>query len=555
VVILGISAYGHDAAAAIMVDGDVVAACEEERFSRVKHDGSFPSRSIACCLEAAGVREDEVEHIGFYHNPWLHLERRLWHGLKYLPFSLSFLKDHGRDVSDWRAMFGVKRRFPRAAFEYVEHHIAHAASAFYPSPFSEAAILSVDGMGEWSTTVLAKGSESGIEKMSAVNFPHSLGIFYEAVTQYLGFRPHNDEYKVMGLSAYGSDRFHGLFRDLVKFNGNGNFNLDLTMFRHHLGNVPFYSSTFCSRFGPPRERGVALDSRHADIASAAQETLESSLLRMTHSLFGLTGLANLCIAGGVGLNCVANGRLLDDSPFQNIFVQPASYDSGCALGCCYHIYHQLLGNPRLRANFSPFLGEGFDNSSVEKAIQKTGFESRTTDNPDTECARMLADGRVVGWFQGRMEFGPRALGARSILANPTLAETKGRADRIKKRETFRPFAPSVLAENSREFFRMKVPSPHMLFTREVKEERRGEIPAVVHVDGSARVQTVSEAEAPLFHGMIAEFARLTGVPVVLNTSLNLKGEPIARTPEDALSVFARSDLDALFMGNHLVLRR
>ncbi len=422
------------------------------------------------------------------------------------------------------------------------------------STYSKAAILSVDGMGEWSTTVFARGSRSSIEKIGAVDFPHSLGIFYEAVTQYLGFRPHNDEYKVMGLSAYGSDRFHDMFRDLIRFDGDGDFDLDLAMFRHHLGSVPFYSIRFCSRFGPPRTEGSSLDSRHADIASAAQDLLESSLLRVAHRLFAATGLPNLCVAGGVGLNCVANGRLLDDSSFENIFVQPASYDSGCALGCCYYIYHQLLGNPRSKGSFSPFLGEEFNNWRVEQAIQREGFESKAVDSLEAECARMLADGKVVGWFQGSMEFGPRALGARSILANPSLAETKRRVNRIKKRESFRPFAPSVLLENSGEYFRMKTASPHMLFVRDVRKEKKDEIPAVVHVDGSARVQTVSKDEAPLFHGMVSEFARLTGVPVVLNTSLNLKGEPIARTPEDALSMFARSDLDALFLGNHLVLR-
>jgi len=371
-VILGISAFGHDAAAAIMVDGGLVAACEEERLSRVKHDGSFPEGSVAYCLAEARVKREEVDYVAFYHDPWLHTGKRLKHVLAHLPRSVSFLKSHGGDLQDWGAMFGVKRRFPSARFEYVEHHLAHAASAFYPSPFCEAAILSVDGMGEWDTTLMALGKDTEIKKLDAVSFPHSLGIYYETLTQYLGFRIHNDEYKVMGLSAYGGNRYNEIFRDLIRHGSNGRFELNLAMFTHHLGSVPFYSGGFVSRFGAPRGDGDELNARHADIASAGQRVLEDAVVRLARATYEMTGSPNLCIAGGVGLNCVANGRLIDESPFDNVHVQPASYDSGCAVGCCYYVYHSLLGKPRTEPLRDTYLGPGFDNSDVEQVLKASG---------------------------------------------------------------------------------------------------------------------------------------------------------------------------------------
>jgi carbamoyltransferase len=555
VTILGISAFGHDAAAAILVDGRLIAACEEERLSRVKHDGSFPERAIRYCLQEAGIRSEEVDYVGFYHNPWLHIEKRLLHGLKTFPRSISFFSSHAGDFADWGSMFAVKKRFPKARFEYVEHHRAHAAGAFYPSLFDEAAILSVDGMGEWATTLLAVGKGKKISSLESVYFPHSLGIYYEALTQYLGFRIHNDEYKVMGLSAYGTGRFEDSFRRLVRSDGDGGFELDLSMFAHHLGGVPFYSDRFVSAYGAPRENGESLNQRHADLAFAGQRVLENALLRLTDHLFQMTGKENLCIAGGVGLNCVANGRIFDDSPFKRIYVQPASYDSGCAIGCCYHIYHELLGNPRRAQAEDCFLGPSFGNDRIEDALHRAGCDYRACDAPEELCGSMLAEGKVVGWFQGRMEFGPRALGARSILANPLLKETRDRVNVMKNRESFRPFAPSVLEERAGDYFQSDREFPHMLFVRRVREEKKNVIPSVTHVDGTARIQTVSRNSRPQFYGLIARFEELTGVPVVLNTSFNLKGEPIVCTPEDALKTFLKTGLDGVFLGDYFVSGR
>jgi carbamoyltransferase len=554
-VIVGISGFGHDSAAAIMVDGELVAACEEERLSRVKHDGSFPEKSIAYCLAEAGIEKDEVDYVAFYHDPWLHMGKRLRHVFVHLPRSVSFLKSHGSDVHDWWSMFSVAKRFPRATLEYVEHHLAHAASAFYTSRFSEAAVLSIDGMGEWDTTLLGFAEDTKIVKLDSIEFPHSLGIYYEALTQYLGFRIHNDEYKVMGLSAYGSDAYLDAFSSLVRFGNGGHFELDLSMFAHHLGQVPFYSGRFVSSFGAPRRNGDRLHSKHADIAWAGQRVLELAVLKLVRRLFGVTDTPNLCIAGGVGLNCVVNGKLIDGCPFDNIHIQPASYDSGCAIGCCYYVNHSILGRPRKKPASLCYVGPRFDNSRIERALRKSGVCYERTDRPETDCARMLAAGKLVGWFQGRMEFGPRALGARSILADPTRRDMKSRVNLVKDRENFRPFAPSVLEDRTTEYFDMNEPSPYMLFARKVREGRASTIPSVTHVDGTARLQTVSRERNPRFYELISEFDRLTGVPVVLNTSLNVRGEPIACTPEDALGVFMGSGLDGLFLGNYLVRRR
>ena len=551
--VLGISAYYHDAAAALLRDGEVVAAAQEERFSRIKHDPSFPRQAIRYCLDEAGISAADLDYVGFYDRPLVKFERILLTYLSTFPRSLfAFLKA----MPPWLRQKLWIRHEIRKALDYdgpvlfAEHHMSHAASAFLASPFEEAAILTTDGVGEWATTAYGVGEGNRIRLVKEIHFPHSLGLLYSAITYYLGFRVNSAEYKVMGLAPYGKPRYLEQFRELIDVREDGSFKLNMKYFAYHYG-LRMTNTRLERLFG--RQRRLPddpIDPFHQDVAASLQAVTEDVLLKAANHLYRETGLKRLCMAGGVALNCVANGRILRETPFEELFVQPAASDAGGAVGVALFIYHTLLKQPRTWHWRDAYLGPGYEAEEIRRVLEKYGlpYEELSREALLRRTARLIADQRVVGWFQGRMEFGPRALGNRSILGDPRNPENKDRINlKIKFRESFRPFAPSVLEEKAKEYFELDVPSPYMLLTAQVRPDRRT-IPAVTHVDGSARIQTVSREQNPLFYDLLAEFERQTGCPVLINTSFNVRGEPIVCTPEDALSCFFRTRMDDLVIG-------
>ena len=557
--ILGLSCFYHDAAACLLRDGILVAACQEERFSRVKHDWRFPSESIRFCLEQGGISAGDIDAVCFYEKPFLKFERVLETFLSVSPRGYRAFLD---TIPSW---LHQKLRLPgilRSSLEYggtvlyAEHHLAHAASAYYPSPFEDAAVLTVDGVGEWATASYGQGRGAGLSLTHEMRFPHSLGLLYSAVTAYLGFAVNNDEYKVMGMAPYGEpvhrDR---LLRQVVHLNGDGSIRLDLDFFSFQFGRRMYDRRRFTGLFGvPPRTPGGEITQQHYDIAASLQRVTEEVVLAMAAHVQRETGSRNLCLAGGVSLNSVANGRLLREGPFDAVYVQPASGDAGGAVGAAYAAYHLYAGREDRHSLADVYLGTSAGRREITACLDAAGMAYRILPDGEVEreTARLLAAGKVVGWYQGRMEFGPRALGNRSILADPRRPDMKDLINRkIKFREGFRPFAPAVCEEDAGRYFGIDRPSPYMLFTVPV---RTGAIPAVTHVDGSARVQTVNAGANPRFHRLIREFGLISGVPVVLNTSLNIKGEPIARTPDDAVRCFTQSDMDALVMENVLIVK-
>jgi len=559
VVILGIGGYSHDSAAALVVDGELVAAVAEERLSRVKHAGGVPTRAVEYCLGSVGLGREDVDHIGCYMRPGLRLGRRLayrvgtaWRSPKYAAaFSGYELIHNGGFVAGMRGLCGDRTRL-----HFLEHHPAHAASAFLVSPFERAALLSVDYAGEWAATWAGVGEGSVLRRLRVVNWPRSLGVFYSAITDYLGFLRASDEYKVMGLASYGEPAYLDDFRRIVRVGGDGWYDMDLGYAAWHYlpgSRCGYFSRRFLERFGAPRRAGEAVEKRHEDIAASAQAVLEEAVLGIAGWLRGATGCDDLCLAGGVALNCSMNGRLLREGPFKRIFVQPAAGDDGIAIGGAFQLHHGLTGAGRgfemVHAQYGPEHGDG----EILRALELSKARFERVDVPEARAAAWLAEGKIVGWYQGRMEFGPRALGGRSILADPTRGEMKDLLNKfVKYREEFRPFAPSVLEERAEEYFPGCGRSPFMLFVCPVAVEKRGVIPAVTHVDGTARVQTVSRLVQPRFHALISEFERLRGVPVVLNTSFNVMGEPIVNTPMDALRCFFTTGMDGLVMGDYLV---
>ena len=559
--VLGISAYYHDSAAALVTDGRVVAAAQQERYSRRKHDAGFPAEAIRFCLESAGASLDDIDRVVFYEKPFLKFERLLETYLAVAPRGLVsfatampqwlreklFQREHlGREL---RA-FGQRRDWARRLL-FAEHHLSHAASAFFPSPFVEAAILTMDGVGEWATAALGRGSGNHLELLREIHFPHSLGLFYSAFTSYCGFRVNSGEYKLMGLAAFGEPRFAGLIRErLIDIKPDGSFRLNLDYFGYCTG-LRMTNAKFHALFGgAPRAPGEEITQRHKDVAASAQAVLEEVVVRMARTAARQTGARNLCLAGGVALNCVAMGRLLGEGIFERLWIQPASGDAGGALGAAL-LAGADNGNRALLeddAMGGVFLGPGFDQSEIERRLRESGARFSVLEEAELirRSAESIAAGRVLGWFQGRMEFGPRGLGARSILADPRRAETKDRLNReVKHRESFRPFAPAVLAEHAGEWFDLPVPSPYMLLAARVT---RPEIPAVTHVDGTARVQTVDGSRNPLFARLLAAFHALTGCPVVLNTSFNVRGEPLVCTPGQAFRCFMGAGMDVLAIG-------
>jgi carbamoyltransferase len=559
--ILGISAYYHDAAAALLRDGEVIAAAQEERFTRRKHDWSFPIHAIRYCLREGGIEAKDLDYVGFYDRPLVKFERILQTYLATFPRSLpAFLKA----LPPWLRQKLWIRYEIRKALDYegpilfAEHHMSHAASAFLVSPFDEAAILTTDGVGEWATTTYGVGRGNRIELFKEVHFPHSLGLLYSAFTYYLGFKVNSAEYKVMGLAPYGRPVYLDKMRELIDIREDGSFRLNMDYFAYHYG-LRMTNGRFHKLFGrPPRRPGEPIESFHQDVAASLQAVTEEALLRMANHLHRETGLKKLCMAGGVALNCVANGRILRETPFEELFVQPAASDAGGAVGIAAYIYYTLLDRPRNWHWQHAYLGPEFSTEEVRSVLERYSIPYEELDREELlrRTASLIAQQRVVGWFQGRMEFGPRALGNRSILGDPRNPENKDRINlKVKFRESFRPFAPSVLEERASDYFELSVPSPYMLLTARVREDNRT-IPAVTHVDGSARIQTVRREDNPLFYDLLKEFERQTGCPVLINTSFNQRGEPIVCTPEDALACFLSTNMDDLIIDRfHLAKER
>ncbi|MCK9462753.1 MAG: carbamoyl transferase [Proteobacteria bacterium] len=560
--ILGVN-FSNDSAAAIVHDGVATAASQEERFSRLKHDAAFPQRAIGFCLEHAGVDLLDLDAVAFFWNPGVHAEapaRRLVatprNPLEYLynvPTSLLARRGDERVAAiDQVLRFESGRKL---AIHYVTHHVCHAAAAFFTSPFDEAAILTVDGYGERQSTGVYAARGARIDPVISVDFPHSLGSFYAAFTQYLGFRPNSGEGKVMGLASYGGpSEWSAAIREMIRLTDRG-FETDLSYFDYFRDGPTRYARKLVERLGPARAPEGPLDQRHMDISYAVQAATEEALLHLARLAKEKTGSARLCVAGGVGLNCVANGRIAAEGPFDEYFFYPAAGDAGTSVGAALYATHAIHGRPRSGAVASEYLGPASDERETLRAFEKAGVRHSKVQGPARTAARMIADGAVIGWFQGRAEFGPRALGNRSILAHPGIADMKDRLNaEVKFRESFRPYAPSVVEEACGELFSSSVPSPYMLRAYRTLPSKLEALAAITHVDGTARVQTVSRGQNPLYHELLVEMGELTGVPVVLNTSFNIRGEPIVHSAEDALKCFLTTGLNALFVGDHLVVK-
>jgi carbamoyltransferase len=559
--ILGIGGYFHDASACLVIDGQLIAAAEEERFTRRKHQSGLPHNAIAYCLAEAGMDMTEVDYISFYMKPWLHFGRRVWHYAKAFPrypvYSAGYMIEQLYQRG-W-FWFELKRLQQMGAgkpqIRYVSHHQSHAASTFFVSPFDEAAILIVDGLGEWSTMTLYHGKGNRIEKLRQIYYPHSMGAIYGSVTNYLGFRTY-DEYKVMGLASFGNPVYLEQMRDLIQLKDDGTYALNLDYFSFHVkpGRYEGYvSERFVERFGPARHKDEPLEQKHRDMAASLQALLEESVLHLCEHLQVRTGSRNLCLAGGVALNSVMNHRLIMDGPFDDVYIQPAANDIGTSVGAAYYLQHQELGQPRTFELEHAYWGPRYPDHEILALLEETKLSYTECDDPADTAAELIAEGKIIGWYQDRMEWGPRALGSRSILADPTRADMTDIVNLyVKHREDFRPFAPSVLEEYGDEYFENFHPSPYMLEVFPVKDAARASIPAVVHVDGTARIQTVSRKTSPRYWQLIEAFRRITGVPVVLNTSFNVRGEPIVNTPRDALRCFFSTGMDALVMGRYLI---
>ncbi len=588
--ILGISAFYHDSAAALVIDGEIVAAAQEERFTRKKHDHAFPLHAVNYCLEEARITPEELDLVGFYDKPFLKFERLLETYLAYAPAGFrSFAsamplwlrhKLHLPRVMNKALQYKYKKRYV-----FTLHHESHAASAFFPSPFEEAAILTVDGVGEWATAAFGTGRGNRIELTHELRFPHSLGLLYSAFTYFTGFRVNSGEYKLMGLAPYGEPRYvDRILDELIDLKEDGSFKMDLSYFNYCQG-LTMTSKKMNQLFGrPPRQPESPLAQDDMDIAASIQKVTEKIMLRASRYVHKATGMKNLCLAGGVALNCVANGRILREGPFDKIWIQPAAGDAGGALGTALFTWHQLLDHPRRvepgDSQGGSFLGPRFSNDEIRKTLEAAGAVTVFYADDEQLCRRvagLMAEGKVVGWVQGRMEFGPRALGSRSIVGdprNPTMQSVMNL--KIKFRESFRPFAPSVLEEDASDYFEInpRDNSPYMLLVAPVSKSRRtpfrtdnkglqgieqlklvrSQVPAVTHVDYSARVHTVDARSNPRFHKLIHTFKRATGCPVVVNTSFNIRGEPIVCTPEEAYHCFMGTDMDVLVVENFLLLK-
>lgn len=565
--ILGISCYFHDASAALIRDGVLVAASAEERFSRIKHDFNFPEQAVAFCLATAGITAADVDYVVFYEKPFVKFERIFLSALRHFPKTYASFRESMiawfKDKLWMRELITEKTGIPADRVLFSTHHLSHAASAYYCSPFDDAAILTVDGVGEWSTTTLGRGTGSTISLSDELRFPDSLGLLYSAFTAFLGFEVNEGEYKVMGMAPYGKPTRVDEIMELIELHDDGSFSLDMRYFAYQYSVDRSFSPLFEKKFGPPRDphAGDSLEGPYADIAASIQVVTERLLVRLCAALHKRYPVSRLCMAGGVALNCVANRTIVEQTPFKELYVQPAAGDGGAALGAALYVYHQVLGNKRAGPLEHAYWGAEYSDEQIMSFLRESGrpFKTLPSQKELTDTvAEMIAEGNVVGWFQGRAEWGPRALGNRSILADPRRADMKDIINRkVKFREPFRPFAPAVTAAAAAEFFAVEqgplmYPYRFMLITSAVRPDKRFVIPAVTHVDGSSRAQVVYPDSNPRFHALISAFGERTGVPVVLNTSFNLKGEPIANNPADALSTFDRSGIEYLILGNCIV---
>ena len=556
--VLGISAFYHDSAAVLIKDGVVVAAAQEERFSRKKHDESFPKLAIEYCLKEANISRDKIDYAVFYDKPILKFERILSTYFKVWPRGFrSFIKAMPVWLKKKLWISNEIRDFLGGdkSIYYTHHHLSHAASAYYASPFKEATIVTVDGVGEFDTTTIGRGDGQSLYLDKTITFPHSLGLLYSAFTYYLGFKVNSAEYKVMGLAPYGKPIFMDKIYKLIDVKDDGSFELDMSYFAYEHG-LTMTSAKLHKLFGAkPRKPETELTQREMDIAASLQKVLEEVMLKIVDFAYNLNPSENLCLAGGVALNCVSNGRILKESKFKNIYIQPASGDAGGALGAAYYLYHHVLGKPKDKGMETVYLGPEFSDKEILGFLdqEKVKYHKMAGEELYTGIAKLIDEGEIIGWFQGKMEFGPRALGNRSILADPRKKENWQRVNlKIKFRESFRPFAPTVLEEDVSECFDLDVPSPYMLLVAGVKKK---DLPAITHVDNSARVQTVNMKQNCEFYSLINSFKKLTGCSVLINTSFNVRGEPIVCTPEDAYRCFMRTGMDVLVMGDCVLFKK
>ena len=593
--ILGVSSFYHDSAACLIKDGDIIAAAQEERFSRKKHDSGFPCESIKYCLNEAKISPTEINNVVFYEKPFLKFERLIETYLAFAPrgfksfvlsmpiwikeklFQKSILINKLNELFDSEIDWADRLLFS-------EHHLSHAASAFYPSPFKNAAILTLDGVGEWTTTSLSIGQDKNIEVVNELHFPHSLGLLYSAFTSYTGFKINSGEYKLMGLAPYGKPKYFDLIKEnIIKIADDGSFHLDMSYFNYATG-LTMTTKKFHNLFGGlPRKSESEITQREMDLAASVQKVTEEIIVKIARAISIKTGQKNLCLAGGVALNCVANGILLKEKIFDNIWIQPAAGDAGGALGAALAVWHIHFGNQR--SNISPedgmhgsYLGPSYDEEQIREELENCGAEFQLVNQDDLLelVSDALVDEKAIGWMQGRMEFGPRALGARSIIADPRSKEMQKQLNlKVKYRESFRPFAPSILYEEVSKWFNLNVSSPYMLFVSDVKNEKqlnvsqednslfgiaklnvpRSIVPAITHVDFSARIQTVNSKTNSLYHKLITHFFKKTGCPILVNTSFNVRGEPIVCSPSDAFKCFMGTELDVLVIGNFFMLKK
>jgi carbamoyltransferase len=582
--ILGISAFYHDSAACLVHDGEIISAAQEERFTRKKHDHNFPVNAVKSCLQIAGISAEQIDLVAFYDKPFLKFERLLETYMHYAPVGISsFIKAMPLWIKQklWMKELIKKELGYTGKILFPEHHESHAASAFYPSPFNEAAIITMDGVGEWTTTSFGTGRGNKINLIAEIKFPHSLGLLYSAVTYYTGFKVNSGEYKIMGLAPYGEPVYKDVMKkELIDIKEDGSFSMNMDYFNYAAG-LTMTNEKFNKLFGgPPRVPESNLTQKEMDLARSVQEITEEIVMKMGFHVYKETGQKNLCLAGGVALNCVANGKLLKEGPFERIWIQPASGDAGGSLGAALSAWYQYSGNKRTADEVNDsqkgsFLGPEFSDEEILNFLNKKELTYKRLDEDEliSTVASLLAEEKIIGWFNGKMEFGPRALGARSIIGDARSPKMQAQMNlKIKFREGFRPFAPSVLAEKAEEYFELKDSSPYMLLTADVKKERRidmkpeetklwgidklnvsrSDIPAVTHVDYSARIQTVHKETNPRYHKLISEFDKNYGYGVIVNTSFNVRGEPIVCTPEDAYKCFMRTHIDYLVLGSYIL---
>ncbi len=572
--ILGINAYHGDSSACIYHYGTLISATEEERFRRIKHWAGFPSEAISFCLKEAGIGIEEVDYIAISRDPKANFNKKVLTALKN-KLSISNMLDRVKNLKKASSIedefvkhFPISKTDLKAQFINVEHHRSHLASAFFASPFEKSALISIDGFGDFTSTMTGTGTGNQIQVMDTVSYPHSIGVFYTTFTQWLGFPHYGDEYKVMGLAPYGSPKYIDKLKKVIKFKSNGLFELELDYFNHPKkgvnmvweGGIPaigsLYTDLLIEEFGPVRSSDTPLEEYHFDMASSVQQITEELIFHMLRGLHEKTGLDSVCIAGGVAQNSVANGKILQQTPFKKLYIPPAGHDAGTAIGAALWVYNQILKQPRTTPMLHGYLGSRFSNEEIEEVLQKNGVTYRKVDDKELfeTVANCLIDGGVVGWFQGRAEFGPRALGHRSIIADPRRNDAKEILNaKIKRRESFRPFAPSILTEHTADYFESVDDVPFMEKVFKIIPEKRSAIPAVTHVDGTGRLQTVDKEVEPKYYGLIETFYQKTQVPILLNTSFN-ENEPIVNHPQHALDCYLRTKMDMLVMENIIVSR-